>query len=146
MSYSRHYTFGVSGSVRYPASQDGGTVSYHDSVDVTLYVDTSPFDRSVRSCSQEVNTLTASVANAAVEMCNTRKETARLISKSIIRGFFGMIQSEISQQKALLASKIPVLLQDLKSSKKIQWEYIGIVTSFVDVISFFIHKLFLINF
>ena len=30
--------------------------------------------------------------------------------------------------------------------KKIQWEYIGIVTSFVDVISFFIHKLFLINF
>lgn len=115
MSYSRHYTFGVSGSVSYPASQNGGTVSYHDSVDVTLYVDTSPFDRSVRSCSQEVNTLTASVANAAVEMCNTRKETARLISKSIIRGFFGMIQSEISQQKALLASKIPVLLQDLKS-------------------------------
>ena len=26
--------------------------------------------------------------------------------------------------------------------KKIQWEYIGIVTSFVDVIAFFIHKLF----
>ena len=115
MSYSRHYTFGVSGSVRYPASQNGGTVSYQDSVNVTLYVDTSPFDRSVNKCSREVNTLTASVANAAVEMCNTRKETARLISKSIIHGFFGMIQSEISQQKALLASKIPILLKDLKS-------------------------------
>ena len=115
MSYSRHYTFSVSGSVRYPASENGGSVSYHDSVHVTLYVDTSPFDRSVRSCGRAVNTLTASVANAAVEMCNTRKETASLISKSIIRGFFGMIHSEISQQKAMLASKIPVLLQDLKS-------------------------------
>ena len=115
MSYTRHYTFGVSGSVRYPASQNGGTVSYHDSVNVTLHVDTSPFDRSVISCSREVNTLTASVANATMKMCNTRKETARLISKSIINGFFGMICSEISQQKAMLASKIPVLLQDLKS-------------------------------
>ena len=87
MSYSRSYTFSVSGSISYPASEHGGTVSYHDSVEVNLYVDTSPFDRSVRSCGSEVNALTASVAGAAVQMCNTRKQTARLISQSIVNGF-----------------------------------------------------------
>lgn len=115
MSYSRSYTFGVSGSVNYPASENGGSVSYHDSVEVNLYIDTSPFDRSVVSCGRDVNVLTASVASAAVEMCRTRKQTAKLISKSIINGFFGMIRSELSQQKTLLATRLPMLLQDLKS-------------------------------
>ena len=115
MSYSRSFTFNVSGSLSYPASQNGGTVTYNDYVHVNLYVDTSPFDASAAHCRNQIDCLTASMVQATVEMCNTRKQTARMISRSILGGFFKMIRSEISQQMTMLAAKLPMLLKNLQT-------------------------------
>ena len=55
MSYSRNYSTTIavhySGSVSYPASEHGGSVSYsgtaYETVNVEVRVDTDPFDASV---------------------------------------------------------------------------------------------------
>jgi hypothetical protein len=63
MSYTRRYHEVVTKtvSVSYPASQNGGSTSVTVSVpvDVNIHVDTLPFDSSINSCNNTVNTLTA---------------------------------------------------------------------------------------
>jgi len=119
MSYSRSYHASVSyhGSVSYPASQSGGSVSYSGSVpvDVTIYVDTDPFDGSINRFNSSVIALGGSVAAMNTAQCIAIRKTADEVSTSLIKGFFGTISTELSQQIQALDSAIKAglgLIQD----------------------------------
>lgn len=106
MSYTRTVskpiTIYYSGSVSYPASQNGGTVSYSGSktemVNVNVHVDTNPFDNSVANCNQQVNTLTGAVAATEAAQVASVSANAKRVATTIVNGFFKTIGSEISQQ------------------------------------------------
>jgi len=112
MSYSKNYSASVpySGSVSYsyPASQNGGSGTAHYSgslpVNVTINVNTDPFDGSVNRFKASVDALGVSVAAMHTAQCAAIQQTADEVSASIINGFFGTINSELSQQIQALDS------------------------------------------
>lgn len=106
MSYSRSFTKTIaihySGTVNYPASQNGGSVSFsgteYEDVTVNVHVDTAPFDASVDHCNTSVGVLTgAVVATEAAQTASIRKNALK-VGNTIIEGFFKTVRSEISQQ------------------------------------------------
>ena len=114
MGYTRTFTKQISvhysGSVHYPASQSGGFASYsgttHETVHVSVHVDTDPVDESVADCNHTVDLLTGSVAaTEAAEIVSIRKR-AHQIGSTIISGFFRTIRSDISQQISELANSV----------------------------------------
>ena len=114
MSYSERYTANVqfSGSVSYsyPASQSGGSGSAHYSgtvpISVVIHVDTRPFDGSVKSFNHSVDALTGSVVAMNAAQCAAIHQTAVEVSESLTTGFFGLINTELSQQIQALDSAI----------------------------------------
>ena len=114
MSYSRNYSASVpySGTARYtyPASQSSGsgTVSYSGSVpvNITINVDTRPFDGSVHNFNSSVNVLSGSVVALQAAHCAAITKAANDVSDSIINGFFGTINLELTQQLQALDSAI----------------------------------------
>lgn len=124
MSYSRTYTGSVyySGSVdvRYPPSEHGGTTSasYSGSVPVSvnIYVDTSPFDASVRDCSGSVNALNGAVVAMNASQVASINDSAQKVSSHVISGFFNMIKSELSQNMAALAAKFKAVFELLTTN------------------------------
>jgi len=108
MGYTRQYrcTVPFSGSVSYPRSESGGSVSYSGSVpvDVTICVDTDPFDGSVRRFNNSVNALTGSVVAMNAAQCAAIGQMAREVSAAVVNGFFGTVSSELSQQIQALDS------------------------------------------
>jgi hypothetical protein len=114
MSYSESYSASVpySGSVSYsyPASQNGGSGTAHFSgsvpVNVTINVNTAPFDGSVDRFKTSIGALGASVAAMHAAQCAAIQQTASEISTSLINGFFGTINTELSQQLQALDSAI----------------------------------------
>lgn len=121
MSYRRTYTGYVhySGSVSYPASQNGGSVSYSGSepVYITIDVDTDAFDSSVDQCNHSVNGLTtAVVATEAAQVESKRKASAK-IAASIIKGFFDYVGADLSQKMKELSSKCESLFVALMGHK-----------------------------
>jgi hypothetical protein len=114
MSYSNNYNASVhySGSVsyNYPASQNGGSGTAHYSgnipVNVTINVNTAPFDGSVNRFKASIDALGVSVTAMHAAQCAAIQETARNVSASLINGFFGTINSELSQQLQALDSAI----------------------------------------
>ena len=119
MSYSETYTQKVfySGTVRYPASENGGYASYSGSipVSVNLFVDTTPFDSSVSGCASTVNVLTGSVVAMNAAQVHSINESAREISSHITNGFFNMISSEISQEMKILFNKFCSVYELMKN-------------------------------
>jgi hypothetical protein len=97
-------------SYSYPASQSGGSGSASYSgeiaVNVTINVDTDPFDGSVHTCNKTIDELTHSVVVMNAAQCAAIQETTRTVSKSVIDGFFGAIKTELSQQLQALDSAI----------------------------------------
>lgn len=127
MSYSRRFSRTVSipyhGTVRYPASQTGGTIPYsgtaHELVEVEIQVNTSAFDASVAHCNNSVSGLTASVGAMNAAQCLAISENADKISKSIIDGFFSTVRTDLRTQKAeleqIIESKLLLLRQQAQS-------------------------------
>ena len=127
MSYTRSYSSSVSVSgsvsVRYPASEHGGTMSvpYSDSVPVTFNVTvaTEPFDESISSASAHVDGLTASVAAMNTANCAAIAQCADQISNSLIDGFYNLIQSDITTKKSetytAVQTKSALLLEHSKA-------------------------------
>lgn len=107
MSYSRRFSRTVSvhysGTVSYPASQTGGSVSYsgtaHELVEVDVHVDTGAFDASVAHCNNSVSGLTASVGAMNAAQCLAIRQNADKISKSIIDGFFSTVRTTCAHRK-----------------------------------------------
>lgn len=114
MSYSNNYRANVqySGSVSYsyPASQNGGSGTAHYSgtipVNVTVDVNTDPFDGSVNRFNTSIDVLGGSVAAMNAAQCAAILKTAQDVSASLINGFFGTINTELSQQLQALDSAI----------------------------------------
>jgi hypothetical protein len=123
MSYTRsvrqtiyvHYH----GSASYPASQNGGTVSYSgtasEDVIVNVRVDTTPFDASSADCRPTVDGLTASVAATESAQVASIRSNSRRVGKTLIDGFFKTVRSEISQQINELKNNVEATLLKLQS-------------------------------
>lgn len=126
MSYSRSFSKRVavhySGSVSYPASQHGGSVSYsgtaYEDVIVNINVDTDSFDSSVQRCSNTVGVLTGAVVATEGAQVLSIKNNAKKIGQTIIAGFFKTVRSEISQQIMELKNKIDATLMHLDGLAK----------------------------
>lgn len=126
MSYRRSFHKRVavhySGSVSYPASQHGGSVSYsgtaYEDVTVNIDVETDPFDRSVAGCNTNVGLLTGAVVATESAQIASIHENAKKIGKTIVSGFFNTVKSEISQQMSELSSRIDATLIHLRELSK----------------------------
>jgi hypothetical protein len=109
-SYSATVPYSGSVSVSYPASEKGGskTVSYHGEVpvNVTINVNTNPFEGSIHNCNDSIDRLTGSVVAMNAAQCAAIQQTTKEVSQSIIDGFFGTIKTELSQQLQALDSAI----------------------------------------
>lgn len=126
MGYRRTFTKEIpvhySGSVSYPASQSGGSVSYsgttYETVHVSVYVDTDPVDESVADCNHTVDRLTGSVAATEAAEIVSIRERAEQIGSTIISGFFRTIRSDISQQINELANVVESRVLHLQQMAK----------------------------
>jgi hypothetical protein len=126
MSYRRSFNKTISvhysGSVSYPASQNGGSVPYsgtaHENVTVNIDVDTNPFDRSIDGCNNTVNLLTGAVVATEAAQIASIDTNARKVAGTIVDGFFGYIRSDISQQIMELSQKIEAHLLHLRELAK----------------------------
>lgn len=122
MSYRQHYTGYVhySGSVSYPASQSGGSVSYSGSepVYITIEVDTVAFDNSIVNCNQSIDGLTTAVVATEAAQIAAKQDAAKKISHSILDGFFQYVGADLSQKIKELASKCESLFFALSGHKE----------------------------
>ncbi|MDR2490324.1 MAG: hypothetical protein LBD20_02870 [Spirochaetaceae bacterium] len=114
MSYQQNYRATVpyhgSINVSYPSSQNGGSKTVHYSgeipINVGIRVNTGPFDGSVSHCNGSIDLLTGSVVAMNAAQCAAIQETGRAVSQSIINGFYGAINTELSQQIQALDSAV----------------------------------------
>lgn len=126
MSYSRSFTKRVvvhySGSVSYPASENGGSVSYsgteYEDVTINVHVDTDAFDDSVGTCNTNVNLLTGAVSATELAQVESIRKNAHKVGHTIVSGFFKTVRSEISQQITELSNKIDATLMHMKELSK----------------------------
>lgn len=122
MSYRRSYTGYVrySGSVSYPASQNGGSVSYSgtEPVYITIDVDTDVFDASISHCNNAVNGLTTAVVATEAAQVESKRKTSMQIAAAIVKGFFEYVGADLSQKIKELASKCESLFFALMGHKE----------------------------
>lgn len=122
MSYRRSYTGYVhySGTVSYPASQNGGSVSYSGSepVYITIDVDTNAFDASVDHCNDAVNALTGAVVATEAAQVESKSRASKRIASSIVKGFFEYVGADLSQKIKELSSKCESLFFALLGHKE----------------------------
>lgn len=126
MGYKRSFTKRIavhySGSVSYPASQNGGSVSYsgtaYEDVTVNVNVATEPFDHSVNQCNTHVGVLTGAVVATQTAQVASIRQNARKVGRTIIDGFFKTVRSEISQQISELTNRINATLLHLNELGK----------------------------
>lgn len=122
MSYSRSVSKTIhihySGSVSYPASEHGGTISYSGTaselVTVNVEVETDAFDHSVAGCNKSINALTGAVVATESAQVASISNNAERVGQTIIRGFFKTISSELSQQIMELSTKLESLVLTLR--------------------------------
>lgn len=121
MSYRRSYTGYVhySGTVSYPASQNGGSVSYSGSepVYITIDVDTNAFDASVGHCNNAVNALTGAVVATEAAQVESKRQASKQIASTIVKGFFDYVGADLSQKIKELLSKCESLFIALMGHK-----------------------------
>lgn len=121
MSYTRRFSKSVtirySGSVSYPASQNGGSVSYSGTASETVHfdvtVDTDPFDSAIDDMKGGIDLLTGSVVASEAAQLESIDSSSRKIGDTIISGFFKTVKSDISQQIAQLKIRSESLLLQL---------------------------------
>lgn len=103
-------------TVNYPASERGGsmTVYYsgtaHEDVSVDIHVDTTPFDRGVANCNNMVNGLTASVGAMNAAQCAAIAENADKVSRTLIKGFFQSVRTDLETQRLELQQTVETRL------------------------------------
>lgn len=121
MSYTRRFSKTIrirySGSVSYPASQNGGSVSYSGYADETvnfdIHVDTDPFDDAVDDMKSGVDLLTGSVVATEAAQLKAIDDSSRKVGDTIVKGFFKTVRSDISQHITELRIKSESLLMQL---------------------------------
>lgn len=153
MSYTRSYRETVYQRVsetvhyNYPASENGGSDSVYVEleaeipVEIDIYVDTEPFDRSVENCSSHVDLLTGAVVATETAEIASRTRTSKKVASTIVGGFFSYIRSEISQQISELTQSTDAHLMHLKElmqtciskQKQMESDYIRISSRYVKI-------------
>lgn len=122
MSYTEYHSASLhySGSVSYPASENGGSVSYSGTipVNITVYVDTDEFDRSVRHCNTSLNGLTAAVIDTEAAQVESKKASSKRIADTIIKGFFNYVGADLAQKIKELAAKCEATFLELMDQKR----------------------------
>lgn len=108
MSYRRTYTGYVrySGTVNYPASESGGSMSYSGSepVYITIDVDTDAFDASVDNCNGAIHGLQAAVVATEAAQVAAKADASRRVSDAVIKGFFNYVGADLAQKIKELSS------------------------------------------
>ncbi len=119
MSYRRTYTGHIhySGTVSYPASENGGTTSYSGSepVYITIDVDTNSFDASIDQCNTAVGGLTTAVVATEAAQVESKRQASMKIANSIIKGFFDYVSADLSQKMQELSSQCESMFSALMS-------------------------------
>lgn len=122
MSYKRTYTGYVyySGSVSYPPSEHGGSVSYSGSepVHVTIDVDTAAFDASVDNCNGALHGLQAAVVATEAAQIDAKVKASKKVSDAVIKGFFDYVGADLSQKIKELSSITESKFIELMDQKK----------------------------
>jgi hypothetical protein len=120
-SYSATISGTVHGTVSIPASDRPSSKSvslpWSEHVNIDILVDTSSFDYSISSIKHHVDALTGSVAATEAIQIEEKSKNAMAISRSVTRGFFDLIRSEITQQMAELRSRVDSLFIKLRDMK-----------------------------
>jgi hypothetical protein len=127
MSYTRRYDESVSGErtvrISYPPSENGGSVSETVSitipVSIRIHVDTTPFDREIRTCETGLDALTVSVMATEAAQIDAIESNAQKVSDQVTTGFFELIRSEITQQATEYRSATEALagkLSDMRAA------------------------------
>ncbi|MEE0316437.1 MAG: hypothetical protein UDS46_02950 [Bacteroidales bacterium] len=103
----------------YPASQNGGSVSYSGSepVYITIDVDTNAFDASVGHCNNAVNALTGAVVATEAAQVESKRQASKQIASTIVKGFFDYVGADLSQKIKELSSKCESLFIALMGHK-----------------------------
>jgi len=140
MSYSESY----STSVHYSGSVDcgeGRTAHYSGDIPihVTINVNTTPFDGSVDKFNRNVDILTGSVVAMNGAQCAAIHQTGKEVSKALINGFFGTINSELSQQIQALDIAVKATLAKIMEQgkavsdkkKQMEFDYNGISSRYL---------------
>ncbi len=130
MSYSRSYSrtvtqhYSQSVTISYPASQNGGSTTEVISgtvevpINIDIHVDTDNFDDNVDRCKNSVSTLNAAVVATTAEEIRAKQEASTQIGRTIVKGFFDYISSELSQLKSELSTRCDSILTALFEQKK----------------------------
>jgi hypothetical protein len=133
--------------VSYPASQNGGSVSYsgtaYENVSVNIDVDTNPFDRSIDGCNDTINLLTGTVVATEAAQIASIDNNAKKVANTIVDGFFKTIRSDISQQIMELSSKLDATLVHLyalakrcvEKQKQMETDYNRIASRYLKIFS-----------
>ena len=125
MSYSRHYSQTISGTVHeqvyHPATEQGYSetisVGWSEDVNISITVDTSSFDHSVSTIKHHIDGLTGAVIATEAAQIEERVRGANAIGASVTSGFFRLIGSEITQQLVALKSRVDSLFLKLNEMK-----------------------------
>jgi len=108
----------VSGSVSYPASQNGGstsaTFSYHHDVYVRIHVDGDPVEQSVDYCNGSVAALTGSLIGMKGAYIGAKYANAKRVAGTLSKGFMSLIRQEIAQQMAQIGARIPTMTAEIR--------------------------------
>jgi hypothetical protein len=69
-------------------------------VNITVYVETEPFDESVNNCNESIDRLCGVIVGTKTAMCSAIIDKTNSISKSLINGFYNYIISSLTIKKA----------------------------------------------
>jgi hypothetical protein len=83
-----------------------------------ITVDTNPFDRGLAETNQHVELLTESVVLTEAAQIQAKIKSAEDISNAVVRGFFGLIKSEINQQISEIKPRVESLLVEMHHQGK----------------------------
>ena len=114
MSYVRRYEDTIvregTKTVRYPASEHGGikTVHYREviPIGINILVDTDPYDASLEGTNDSVKLMLGAVTAAQAAQIAEIEHSAEKITQATVRGFYGMLASEMSTQTQELSSSM----------------------------------------
>lgn len=93
-------------------------LSFTETIDVDIEVDTEPFDNSIVDCKENVGLLTGSVAATETAQVASINENSKKVAKTIITGFFKNVQADISSQVMQLSQKVDSRLMHLREQAK----------------------------
>lgn len=82
-------------------------------VQFDITVDTKPFDKSVKENNAHIKLLTETVETAEAAQVAAKIKSAEDISDTVVKGFYGLIKSEINQQINEIKPRVESLLVEL---------------------------------